>query len=251
LGGLALVDGLMQERTRNAAATAIVFDAARFEHITPDWFVPAYWEARDALHYLSGGRGGVAAIATPAGECILRHYHRGGLVARLLADRYLWQGAARTRSFAEFRLLQQIARLGLPGPVPIAARHVRQGAWYTADLITLRIPQARTFSEVLAGGAVDATVAGQVGGVVARFHRAGVWHADLNAHNILLNAEGAHVIDFDRGRLRTPHAAWRQANLRRLQRSLLKLGAASDGEPAFEATIWQPLLAGYRQAWAA
>jgi 3-deoxy-D-manno-octulosonic acid kinase len=246
-----LVDGLMQERTRNAAATAIVFDAARFEHITPDWFVPAYWEARDALHYLSGGRGGVAAIATPAGECILRHYHRGGLVARLLADRYLWQGAARTRSFAEFCLLQQIARLGLPGPVPIAARHVRQGAWYTADLITLRIPQARTLSEVLAGGAVDATVAGQVGGVVARFHRAGVWHADLNAHNILLNAEGAHVIDFDRGRLRTPHAAWRQANLRRLQRSLLKLGAASDGEPAFEATIWHPLLAGYRQAWAA
>lgn len=241
----------MQERTRNAAATAIVFDAARFEHITPDWFVPAYWEARDALHYLGGGRGGVAAIATPAGECILRHYHRGGLVARLLADRYLWQGAARTRSFAEFRLLQQIARLGLPGPVPIAARHVRHGAWYTADLITLRIPHARTLAEALAEGALDAAVTAQVGGVVARFHRAGIWHADLNAHNILLDAGGVHLIDFDRGRLRAPRAAWRQANLRRLQRSLLKLGAASGGEPAFEAAIWQPLLAGYRQEWAA
>lgn len=241
----------MQERTCNAAATAIVFDAARFEHITPDWFVPAYWEARQALHYLRGGRGGVAVIATPAGECILRHYHRGGMVARFLADRYLWQGAARTRSFAEFRLLQQITRLGLPGPVPIAARHARRGAWYTADLITLRIPEAHTLSEVLAEGALDADVAARIGGVVARFHRAGVCHADLNAHNILLNANGVHLIDFDRGRLRTAHGAWRQANLRRLRRSLLKLGAASDGVPAFEAAIWQPLLAGYRQEWAA
>src|SRR6185312_24099 len=66
-------------------------------------------------------------------------------------------------------------------------------------------------------------------GVVGRFHRAGIWHADLNAHNVLVSPAGLHLIDFDRGRQRAPAAGWRLANLRRLRRSLLKLGAAAAG----------------------
>lgn len=241
----------MQEQTYNEATTAIVFDAALPGQIGPDWFDPAHWERQGALSRISGGRGGVAAVVTPAGECILRHYHRGGLVARLLGDRYVWRGASRTRSFAEFRLLERVAALGLPGPAPVAARYVRHGAFYTADLVTLRIAQARTLTQLLAEGRLDGALAARVGGVVARFHRAGIWHADLNAHNILVNPEGVHLIDFDRGRLRTPHAAWRDANLRRLRRSLLKLGAGGRGEGVFESAIWQPLLDGYRQEWTA
>ncbi|MEO8748613.1 MAG: 3-deoxy-D-manno-octulosonic acid kinase [Rhodanobacter sp.] len=241
----------MQEQIYNEAAAAIVFDAALSGQISPDWFAAAYWGRHDALSYLSGGRDGVAVIGTPAGECVLRHYHRGGLVARLMADRYVWQGASRTRSFAEFRLLEQVARLGLPGPTPIAARYVRQGLFYTADLITLRIAHARTLTELLAADELDGAMAARVGSVVARFHRAGIWHADLNAHNILLNPDGIHLIDFDRGRVRTPRAAWRNANLGRLRRSLLKLGAGCRGEGAFATRIWQPLLGGYARTWKA
>ena len=239
----------MQEQTYNEAATAMVFDASVSGPIGPDWFVPAYWDRHGALSFLSGGRGGVAVIATPAGECVLRHYHRGGLVARFLADRYVWQGASRTRSFAEFRLLEQIVRLGLTCPAPIAARFVRNGAMYTADLITLRVLNARTLAQVLAQGELDGNLAARVGAMVARFHRAGIWHADLNAHNILLSPDDIHLIDFDRGRMRKPGLAWRNANLRRLRRSLLKLGGGKRGEDAFASAIWQPLLDGYAQAW--
>ena len=60
--------------------------------------------------------------------------------------------------------------------------------------------------------------------LVARFHRAGVDHADLNAHNLLFNPQGkGWMIDFDRGALRIPATRWRENNLMRLQRSLLKL----------------------------
>lgn len=239
----------MQEQTYNEAAAAMVFDAALSGHIGPDWFVPAYWRARDALTTLAGGRGGVAVITTPAGECVLRHYHRGGLVARVLADRYLWLGATRTRSFAEFHLLEYAARLGLPGPAPVAARYVRAGLLYTADLITVRVAEARTMAQCLADGRLDSAMAAEVGVVIARFHRAGIWHADLNAHNILLNADGAHLIDLDRGRLRPPARVWRQRNLRRLHRSLLKLGAAQRGADSFAESLWQPLLDGYAQVW--
>lgn len=240
---------MMQERTYNEHGMAIVFDAALSGQIGPEWFAPAYWHARHALSALAGGRGGVAVISTPVGECVLRHYHRGGLVARFSADRYLWLGAARTRSLAEFRLLERIARLGLPGPAPVAARYVRRGLSYTADLITARVADARTLAQCLAAGALDADTARAVGNVIARFHRAGIWHADLNAHNILLNTAGVHLIDFDRGRVRASGVGWRNGNLRRLRRSLLKLGAEAAGAEVFLSTVWQPLLDGYTQGW--
>lgn len=238
---------MMQERTHKDAEGAILFDAAVSPQVGHDWFVPDYWRGRDALRSQAGGRGGVAIIATPAGECVLRHYRRGGLVAALMGDRYLWTGANRTRPFMEFRLLAEIARLGLPGPAVVAARYCRGNLSYSADLITRRIADAQTLAESLAAGRLDGELAEEVGALVARFHRAGIWHADLNAHNVLVTSDELYLIDFDRGRLRTPADAWQQANLQRLRRSLLKLGAASQGETAFEEAIWQPLLYRYQR----
>jgi len=238
----------MQEQLREVADGAILFDAQVSPQVDADWFVPNYWQSQGALRTESGGRGGIAVIATPAGECVLRHYRRGGMVAALMGDRYLWRGAAQTRSFAELRLLDAIARLGLPGPPPVAAHYRRQGLFYRADLITRRIAHARTLAECLAAGELDAALAERLGAMVARFHRAGVWHADLNAHNVLVTPATLYLIDFDRGRLRPPAASWRQANLQRLRRSLLKLGAAAKGEQAFEASIWIPLNRGYEVA---
>lgn len=236
---------MMQERTHKDAEGAILFDATVSPQVGHDWFAPDYWHGRDALSSQAGGRGGVAIIATPIGECVLRHYRRGGLVAALMGDRYLWTGANRTRPFMEFRLLAEIARLGLPGPAVVAARYCRRNLFYSADLITRRIAHAQTLAECLAAGRLDEELAEEVGALVARFHRAGIWHADLNAHNVLVTSGELYLIDFDRGRLRTPADAWQQANLQRLRRSLLKLGAASLGEAAFEKDIWQPLLYRY------
>jgi 3-deoxy-D-manno-octulosonic acid kinase len=242
---------MMDERVREDAEGAILFDAAASPQVDGRWFEPDHWRGLGALHAQAGGRGGVAVIATPAGECVLRHYRRGGMVARLMGDRYLWTGAARTRGFAEFRLLAEISRLGLPGPRPVAARYRRRGLHYTADLITARIADAATLAECLAGGRLDGALAARVGTLVARFHRAGVWHADLNAHNVLVAPAGLHLIDFDRGELRAPGQRWRQANLSRLRRSLLKLGAAAAGQAAFEAQIWTPLRQAYAEAFGA
>ena len=238
---------MMQERTHKDAEGAILFDAAVSPQVGHDWFAPEHWRERDALRTQAGGRGGVAIIATPVGECVLRHYHRGGLVASLMGDRYLWTGADRTRPVAEFRLLAEVASLGLPAPAVVAARYCRRGLLYSADLITRRIADASTLAECLAAGRLDGELAEESGALVARFHRAGVWHADLNAHNVLVAPDDLYLIDFDRGRLRTPARAWQQANLLRLRRSLVKLGAASAGEAAFEEAIWQPLLYRYQR----
>ncbi|HJW07256.1 MAG TPA: 3-deoxy-D-manno-octulosonic acid kinase [Rhodanobacter sp.] len=236
---------MMQERTHTDAEGAILFDADASPQVGQDWFAPEYWRERGALRPQAGGRGGVAIVVTPVGECVLRHYRRGGLVAALMGDRYVWTGADRTRPFAEFRLLAELERLELPAPAVVAARYCRHGPLYSADLITRRIAGAQTLAECLAAGRLDGELAEEVGALVARFHRAGVWHADLNAHNVLVTPDGLYLIDFDRGRMRIPSPAWQQANLQRLRRSLLKLGAAAGGEAAFEKAVWQPLLYRY------
>ena len=83
--------------------------------------------------------------------------------------------------------------------------------------------------------------------MLARFHRAGVWHADLTAHNILLDQDGrSYLLDFDRGRLRRP-GHWRQRNLARLLRSLRKI-RPQVSETAYPEPQWQWLLAGYAAA---
>ena len=64
--------------------------------------------------------------------------------------------------------------------------------------------------------------------MVARFHREGLDHADLNAHNVLFDPAGkGWMIDFDRCRMHIPATAWRERNLQRLLRSLYKIGGES------------------------
>lgn len=242
------VGKIVDERRCEDAEGAILFDATVSAQVDSAWFVPEYWRAQARLRVQAGGRGGVAVIDTPAGDGVLRHYHRGGMVAALMGDRYFWTGADQSRPFAEFRLLAEIARCGLPGPAPVAASYRRRGLFYTADLITQHIADAQTLGECLTAGTLDVALAGQVGALIGRFHRAGIWHADLNAHNVLVTSSELYLIDFDRGRLRVPNVVWQQANLQRLRRSLLKLGAASVDEDAFERSIWQAVRHGHADA---
>lgn len=231
---------------------AILFDSARVAQagaFEPAWFEPDYWRSRGLAADESGGRGGVTYVRTPQagkeGDWVLRHYRRGGMVARVMGDRYLWNGVEQTRSFAEFRLLAALTARGLDVPCPVAARYRRSGVQYRADLITLQIADVQTLAQHLARRAIDAAMAGRVGTAIARLHAAGAYHADLNAHNVLLDARKVWVIDFDRGELRTPQRDWQLANLARLRRSLVKLGAAGQGEAAFEHEVWQPLMTAY------
>jgi 3-deoxy-D-manno-octulosonic acid kinase len=237
---------MVQAQVQSTTDGAIVFDPALGITPRPEWFDPARWTS---LGRVASGRGGVVFVDLPVGACALRHYHRGGLAARLSADAYLWSGAARTRAFREFRLLASHADRGLPVSPPVAARYVRKGLAYRADLLTRRI-DADTLATRLAQGRLDAPLAQRVGRTIADFHAFGVWHADLNAHNILADAQDRiNVIDFDRGRRRKVQLAWQQANLARLHRSLLKLGARR--LQGFEACFWHPLLAAYHEAMAA
>jgi 3-deoxy-D-manno-octulosonic acid kinase len=221
-------------------------------------FDPQFWRARGELIAAAAGRGSAWFIASRdhqsgARQWVLRHYRRGGVIARLSSDGYVWAGEDRVRAFAEWRLLDIMRQRGLPVPKPVAARYQREGPWYRCDLITERIVDAEPLSSVLARGTLAESAWRAVGAAVARLHHAGVDHADLNAHNVLLDAAGTvSVIDFDRGRLRAPGGAgtqgsWVWRNLGRLRRSLAKI---SRGLPPGRYSVqeWEWLMAGYGAA---
>jgi 3-deoxy-D-manno-octulosonic acid kinase len=212
-------------------------------------FDPEYWRARGELVTVTGGRGSAWFIASGARQWVLRHFRRGGFIARLSQDGYVWTGEEGVRAFAEWRLLELLARRGLPVPRPVAARYQRTGLRYRCDLITQRIVDAEPLSAALVRRALPEPVWRAVGATVARLHGAGVDHADLNAHNILLGVnvkDGVSVIDFDRGRLRA-QGAWRARNLRRLRRSLAKISRDLPSGRYSEET-WGWLTAGYEAA---
>ncbi len=208
---------------------AILFDRQQLKQADPDWFVPARWGERARL-VDSGGRGGAWFIDAPFGPGLLRLYLRGGWAAKLSRDQYFWRGANRTRSFAEFRLTRALLAKGLPVPSPIAASYVRNGMHYRAAILLQRLADVRSLADRMQVAGKDAPWE-ESGRVVARFHRAGLDHADLNAHNLLFDAQGkGWMIDFDRCALRIPATRWRQDNLMRLQRSLQKLRGARSGQ---------------------
>lgn len=201
----------------------IIFDPTVIEPINPQIFELTYWKSRGAIQ-VTGGRGRVYFIHEDDCHWVLRHYRRGGLIGKVIADRYVWAGAERTRAFREWRLLAQLYAQSLPVPQPVAARYQRSGLTYQADLITVAIPQAQTLTQRLHTEALSESTWHHLGETLARFHAAGVQHADLNAHNILFSVDQTiTVLDFDRGQLRTMQRAWIEAVLQRLLRSLNKL----------------------------
>ena len=240
----------MQEQELPNRRGAILYDAdlMRKSALEPNaaLFDIEHWRAAGALEIVPAGRASVAFIRRSEGDWVLRHYRRGGWIARVVHDRYVWTGAARTRCFREWRLLAQLRAWNLPVPTPLAAGYQRTGLFYRADLLTVAIPHEATLARRVIDGRADDACWSQVGATLARFHAHGVHHADLNAHNVLIDRSGAvFVLDFDRGRVRA-RGAWEEEVLARLKRSLQKI-KAQHASAQFTEADWGVLDAAYRQ----
>lgn len=205
----------------------ILYDTAQIPQISADWFDLNYWQTQQAVIGGAPGRGTSLFIETPAGEAVWRHYHRGGLVGRCIKDSYVWQGLEKTRAWQEFKLTAQLLARGLPVPTPLAACVKPKGLFYTADLITLRLPAAQPLMDFLEtdNSSKLADLLHQVGKIVQQFHAAGLNHVDLNPRNILVNPSLNKVwlIDFDRCQLTKPNFKLAASNITRLERAFAKL----------------------------
>ncbi|HNP34565.1 MAG TPA: 3-deoxy-D-manno-octulosonic acid kinase [Woeseiaceae bacterium] len=239
----------MTETVERTTTGAILYDRSIINQISDARFLPGGWAHAERLcgELGSAGRGNTFMVGNVPRQFVLKHYLRGGLLGKLVRDRYVWAGADETRSFAEWRMLAKMAQFDLPVPRPAAARYVQHGTFYSADIITVRIPGVRPLSQLIAGTPRAPEFWANIGAAVFDFHHAGVYHADMNAYNIQIDTNGKlWMLDFDKGRLREP-GPWQQATLARLHRSLKKICSLDPGLQ-FHDRDWSALLEGYFNA---
>lgn len=180
------------------------------------------------------GRGRAWFIELTGLSTVLRAYQRGGVIAKFNQQTYVGCSAEGSRAYKEWRLLKRLYELGLSVPRPIAASFCR---WplsfiplYRAHILLQRIPNVQTLDHLLAKEVASEDIWKSVGACIRRFHDQGVFHADLNANNILLDEQQrVYLIDFDKSEIRkekqqevAQKAQWKLDNLQRLKRSLLK-----------------------------
>jgi len=197
------------------------------------------------------GRAEVVYFSHENIKMVLKHYFRGGLVASIVKDKYLGFDIENTRAFKEWRLLKKMQKLGLPVPVAIAARVDKGLFYYRADLITKEIENVKTLAEILSAQVISPELWKKIGACIKMFHHRDIYHADLNARNILLtysesDPADVYLIDFDNSYIRAASETWKMANLARLKRSLLKF-RKNRGAFNFTENNWSDLMDGYKK----
>ncbi len=205
-------------------------------------FDPAYWQLQDRVLGSAKGRGITWFVQTEKLAAALRHYRRGGLFGKIVKDNYLFTTERSTRSYAEYVLLDHLSRQGVHVPRPIAARVVKKGLFYQADLLSELVPNAQDLISILKERSLSALEYKKIGQEVKKMHRMYVNHTDLNIHNVMLDKNGkVWIIDFDKCAVKKGES-WKKKNLNRLLRSFRK----EQEKIHWQETDFEALLAGYQ-----
>ncbi len=196
--------------------------------------------ARRAVRRLRG-RGRPSVVETGGERLVVRHYYHGGIFRGLTGDLFPGTG----RFLNELLLLERARRAGVAVPEP-AGLLIEPAAFslFRADLVTVYLPESvdllshcrNLFSSGF--GRCPAGIISAAGGQVARLHRAGILHGDLQLKNFLVlpgrTPPEVLLLDFDRARKGPVSPAGRRRNLRRLYRSFLKLKLSRPGVSRYD-----------------
>lgn len=234
-------------RTEKIGNRWVLYSSELLPEISEDYFSCASMEEKGLITGRADGRGETCFYRSGEKILALRHYLRGGLIAKLLTDHYFGLRLKSTRAWREWHLLYDMVEMSLPVPVPVAASVVKKGLFYQADLVTEFIESSRTLADILDSHQLEASVWAEIGQCIRKFHDQSVFHSDLNAKNILLDENQAiYLIDFDQCGFRAGDA-WKQDNLSRLKRSFEKFKTTQE-KFYFDEVCWSNLVAGYNKA---
>ncbi|WP_420378229.1 3-deoxy-D-manno-octulosonic acid kinase [Vibrio scophthalmi] len=230
--------------TKKLPKQQLWFDDKFFDDIHPYYFEASYWQNKDKVVGSALGRGTTWFVNVGSTHAALRHYRRGGLLGKIVRDQYLFRGWELTRSHQELRVLERLKSAGVNVPAPIAARAVKVGVTYRADILVERIPGARDLVSILKERPLPKEVYRHIGQMIAKMHTERVNHTDLNIHNILIDENaGIWLIDFDKCNVQKG-SDWMAHNLKRLKRSFYK--EVKRFNILWSESDWQFILQGYQ-----
>jgi len=183
------------------------------------------------------GRGTVTTMALPGTtteRIVIRQYRRGGKIQKVLSDIY-WGSS---RPLKELWIGYQARRKGLPTAEVIAAFHHRIfWRFHRGHLVSREIMRGKDIISYLEGLSrplkreeiiQKRKAITVVANLIRKMHDVGIWHADLNLKNIIIqldhqNGLKGYIIDFDKSRMNPKLSEnERVQNLLRLNRSAEK-----------------------------
>jgi hypothetical protein len=178
----------------------------------------------------AGNRGsGFPLALDDGGELFVRRGRRGGMIASLLGDVYI--GLA-PRPFTELNVTAEAMRRGIPVAAPMGAMVEWIGPALYRGFFLTRVVRGMTLWEFIKTDddpTVRLHVLEQGRASIATMHDKGLFHADLNLHNLIVTRAGESfavvIIDLDKARLFDSPVSptMRRANALRLTRSARKL----------------------------
>ena len=234
-------------KNTKTAGCYILHDENAIDNLEAQHFDPVFWQGKPGFERIQGGRGGSVKISIVGRAAILRRYFRGGMIARWVSDKYLWLGKRSTRPWREWAMIRHALAAGLPVPEPIGIFVQRTGIFYRAAIITAFIENTETLANYLTRNKLDEDSWRRLGALLHRMHVQCIYHADLNANNLLIDPQGQFfIIDFDRARLMKRLGGWQWKPLNRLLRSLEKIDRLQGLH--YRPGDWQALMAAYRSA---
>ena len=185
--------------------------------------------------YIGRGTVKIANLPGPDDErVVVRQYRRGGCLQKYVSDLYL----GRSRPFRELWLTNQAAERGIPTVEIVAACHTKVWwGFHRGHLVSKEIKGGKDLGTYFTGLEQPLErakvfekrkVINLVGYLIRRMHDAGIFHADLNLKNIVVQPGNTgtlrvFLIDFDQSVIRESLSERkRRQNLMRLNRSAQK-----------------------------
>jgi len=216
---LTIGEAIVVARTTAADGVRRALEAAPSLHL---------WAAQERGATPFQGRATAWGVKLPGSglDVVVRHARRGGVLAAVRGDRYVWPG----RAPWELETALRLQDLGVRTPDLVAYALYPAGRGFCrCDVITRRLPEGAELPVAWQSADAEnrAAMLQAVGALLRDLRAAGAQHADLNAKNLYLAREGnrwhAWVLDVDRVRFRRANdASVGTRNLARLVRSLRK-----------------------------
>ena len=204
-------------------------------------------ELRTAPEAGAGNRqSGFRIVLDDGLELFARRCRRGGMVASLISDVYV--GIA-PRPFDELGVTLEAMRRGIPVAEPMGAMVEWLGPSLYRGFFLTRALRGMTLWEFVRTDddpTVRRHVLEQARTSIATMHDKGLFHADLNLHNLMVTRAGERfavtIIDLDKARILSDplSPAMRHNNLARLVRSARKLDPSGQFLDAAALSILNP-----------
>lgn len=145
-----------------------------------------------------GGRSAIVKMEIKdIGPVVIKSYIRGGLVQRLLNDRFLNIGTCRAKK--EFEILLKVKHMGIHVPEPVMYFQ-KGGMFYRCWLVTKEISNKGTIAHIsLTDTALAESLSCMVWQGVDKMVENGIFHIDFHPGNVIFgDDEKLCFLDFDK-----------------------------------------------------